>query len=141
MTVSCCSGGRAEVGNRAQPYRPCPFAGIPVYVRGGRRTETARPVNPGGPFVEIGARWGLRAPDQKTLRCAKIAISSRMAGVGAESHARLKARFCLLIVRRCLMRSIMLLTVVLISPGPMGLLLAAPSWCASSVRLWKGACQ
>ena len=56
-------------------------------------------------------------PDQKTLRWAKMAISSRMAGVGADCNARSIARLWRLIIRWWRMRSIMLMVVLTSSPA------------------------
>jgi hypothetical protein len=64
-------------------------------------------------------------PDQKTLRWAKMAISSRVVWVGADCHARSIARFWRLIIRRCRMRSIMLMVVLTSFPGLVGLVFGA----------------
>lgn len=97
------------------------------------RDEDSPPGEPGGLSV---LRAAYAAVDQKTLRWAKMAISSRMAWVGAECHARSMARFWRLISRRLRMRSIMLMA-VLTFPGLSGLVFQARLGAVPSVPRWK----
>ncbi|GIE07498.1 hypothetical protein Adu01nite_88480 [Paractinoplanes durhamensis] len=96
-----CAGWPSRHADRAQPYRAEATGGIPVYVRKGTTNGSLRLssnmrqpawTDPGGLTKKVG-----RLVDQKGRRWANMAISSRMAWVGADAYARSMARFSRLI--------------------------------------------